>query len=164
MEVWLPWLEGLIPLVLVVGAIWFVHRHQPRPALAKVATAIGLVAFIAAGLIVSAFLLSAQGCEEDRALVGSPDGRHVARMMIWGSVPTGSSLRVIERRSWSPVWQEVSSAGSVGTPLEPIEPRILWSDNSHLVIDYPEATEGSGFTCESHRVGDILIVCKTHKL
>jgi len=113
--------------------------------------------------ICSLFLLSVQGCEEDRGLIGSPDGRHVARLMIYGNVPTGSSLRVVERKSWRPWWQEVSGAGSIGTPLEPIEPRLTWSDNSHLLIDYPVPTEGSGFDCQSKQVRDILIVCRTHE-
>ena len=60
------------------------------------------------------------------------------------------------------MWTEVSTAGSAGTPLDPIEPRISWTDDDHLVLDYPAETEGSGFNCNSRRVGDILLVCKTH--
>jgi hypothetical protein len=126
---------------------------------ARIISAISALPLIALGL----FLLSARGCEEDRPLVGSPDGKQVARLMIWGSVPSGTSLEVIERRSWSPTWQVVSTAASIGTPLEPIHPEINWSDNDHLVLDYPESAEGTEFDCTSRKVGDIWLVCKTHK-
>jgi hypothetical protein len=163
MEVMLPWIEimglALLPFVFLWAAFRLRRaRDSKYGSLGRIASAI-----IALPIwLFSLFLLSVQGCEEDRRLVGSPDGKHVARLLIWGSVPTGTSLRVIERRSWSPIWHQVSSAGSGGTSLAPIEPRISWSDNSHLVLDYPEPTDGAGFDCHDERVGDILIVCRTH--
>ncbi len=60
------------------------------------------------------------------------------------------------------MWYEVSVAGTVGTSLDPIEPKISWADNTRLVLDYPRLTEGSGFECKNRRVGDILVLCKTH--
>ena len=163
MEIWLPWIEiaGLAILPLVVLRLAFKlkraqHRWQiPTTRVVSVIVAIPIWLF-------SLLLLSAQGCEEDRRLTGSPDGKHVARLMIWGSVPTGTSLRVIERRSWSPEWQVVSEASSIGTPLDPIEPWLTWSDNSHLVIDYPTSTDGTGFDCKNEQIGHILVECKSH--
>jgi hypothetical protein len=162
MEVLLPWIE-IVGLAIVPFMIFFIASRVLR-AQRRWRVAGWTVSVIAALPIwlFSLFLLSAQGCEEDRQLIGSPDGKHVARLMIWGSVPSGSQLRVIERRSWSPIWHEVSVAGSEGTPLDPIEPRISWSDNDHLVLDYPVPSDGSGFECSSKKVGDILIVCRVH--
>ena len=162
MEVWLPWIEGTLPLLFAALVILLAVLQRPRSAPMRALSSLSTVCTVALSLLASFFLLSAQSCEEDRALIGSPDGRHVARLMIYGNVPAGTSLRVIERRSWSPTWTEVSGAGSVGTPLDPIEPRITWADNYHLVLDYPVATDGSGFACMTRRVGDIFVVCKTH--
>jgi hypothetical protein len=161
MEVWVPWLEIAAPILLAISLTWLGFRFlsgRVRRIVFPVASI--AICCVTAGL--SLFLLTAQGCEENRPLIGSPDGRHVARMMIWGSVPSGTSLRIIERRSWSPHWQVVSEAGTIGTLLDPIEPRLAWTDNRHLVIDYPVPGEGSGSDCINKKVGDILIVCKTH--
>ena len=160
----MPWLKIVGLAILPVVLLLIVFRTKSAQPQWCIFTARYLSFLLAVPLwIFSLFLLSVQGCEEDRGLIGSPDGRHVARLMIYGNVPAGTSLRVIERKSWSPWWQEVSGAGSIGTPLEPIEPRLTWSDSLHLVIDYPVTTEGTGFDCESKQVGDILIVCRTHK-
>ena len=163
MELWVPKLEiaglALAPILL----LWLVFRRiRFRPLVGVAARTTTMLATVLC-LFFSLFLLSAQGCEEDRELIGSPDGRHVARMMIWGSVPTGSSLRIVERRSWSPFWRTVSRAGSVGTPLEPIEPKVIWLDNIHLLLDYPESVDGTGSDCTSRRVGDVELVCRTHE-
>ncbi len=163
MEVWWPWIRGVLPLMLAGFVVYVLSRNRSKRPLLKVLSSLASTSSILLAIIGSAFLLSAQSCEEDRAPIGSPDGRHVVRLMIYGNVPAGTSLRVIERKSWSPIWREVSEAGSVGTSLEPIEPKLSWPDNDHLTIDYPESEEGTGFLCESKRMGAILIVCKTHK-
>ena len=164
MELWVPRLEIASLAMAPMLMLWLVFRrvksNRPRVVMAaRITSMLASVPFF----LFSLFLLTAQGCEEDRELVGSPDGRHVARLMIWGSVPTGSNLRVIERRSWTPSWQTVSRAGSVGTPLEPIEPRIVWLNNTHLLLDYPEPVDGTGSDCRSRRVEDIELVCRTHE-
>ncbi|MGH9595759.1 MAG: hypothetical protein ACRD3K_03080, partial [Edaphobacter sp.] len=85
--------------------------------------------------------------------------------LIWGSVPSGSSIWVIERRSWSPFWKEVASGASIGTSLDPIEPKIHWADNFHLILDFPADTSHDnsyGHLCENKQVEDILVQCKTH--
>jgi hypothetical protein len=164
MELWLPWIETAVPIVVGIAALVFAVKVGFKEAWKRIVLVTASIGLLVVCLLVSFFLFGAQGCEEDRQLIGSPDGKHVARLMIWGSVPTGTSLRVIERKSWSPIWHVVSDAGSIGTPLEPIEPHIAWRDNSHLVIDYPVHTEGSGFDCVGRQVGDILIVCKTHQI
>jgi hypothetical protein len=164
MELWLPWMKIAAPAIFSFAVIWIAHRYKGLRQRRSTETIRVASIVVAAPLVaLSLFLLSAQGCEEDRVLVGSPDGRHVARMMIWGSVPTGTSLQIIERHSWSPQWQVVSSAATVGTLLDPIEPKVIWIDNSHLLLDYPEASEGSGFDCTGRKVGDIWLICKTHK-
>ena len=164
MELWLPWVKTVgLPSIAVV-LLWLAFRVQRAKGQWRVISA-RAVSVLGALLVLpySLFLLTAQGCEEDRKLIGSPDGKHVARLMIWGSVPSGTTLRIVERKSWSPVWQEVSSAFTVGTLLDPIEPHITWDDNLHLVIDYPGQSEGSSFECSSKEVGNIQIVCRTHK-
>ena len=164
MELWLPWIKIAALVMLPSALIWLAYRCMRLRKWRRIET-IRVASIIAAApfIVLSLFLLSVQGCEEDRALVDSPDGRHVARLMIWGSVPTGASLQVIERHSWSPRWHVVSSAASVGTQLDPIEPKVIWADNSHLVLDYPDSQEGAGFDCMSRKVGDIWLICKTHK-
>ncbi|MBB5342858.1 hypothetical protein HDF10_000808 [Edaphobacter lichenicola] len=122
---------------------------------------------IAAPLIglFSLFLLTAQGCESHGKLIVFPDGRHAARMMVYGNVPGGTSIWVITRRTWSPLWEEVASGFSIGTLLEPIEPTIVWTDNSHLNLDFPVGDPSDtsySHVCQNKQVGDILIVCKTH--
>jgi hypothetical protein len=116
-------------------------------------------------LAILSFLLTAQGCESHGVLIVSPDGRHAARMMIYGNVPGGTSVWVIARRSWSPLSEEVASGSSIGTLLDPIEPTIVWEDNSHLILDFPATDPGDSsyrHLCQNKQVGDILVVCKTH--
>ena len=163
MEVWWPWLKGLAPLLPAVIILWLAFRKAYKPLWLQEVSRLGSTLATFVLVLFSLFLLSAQGCEEDRALIGSPDGKHVARMLIWGSVPTGTSLRIIERKSWSPTWQTVSVAGSAGTPLEPIEPKVIWLSNHRLMLDYPEPISGfCGFECKSGTVGDIELICRVH--
>ncbi|MGD0444917.1 MAG: hypothetical protein ABSA39_13370 [Edaphobacter sp.] len=164
MELWLPWIEILGLAVIPFILFWLTFRLKvtQRGRLVMTARVISVVISLPI-LLFSLFLLTAQGCEEDHGLIGSPDGKHVARLMVWGSVPTGTSVRVILRKSWSPLWQVVSDGATVGTSLDPLEPRLSWIDNSRLIIDYPAPSAGTGFRCDSQKVGDILIVCRTHK-
>ena len=161
MELWLPRILIAAPVFFAILFTWLGLRFLSGRSW-RVAVSLMSVAVWCLAVLLSLFLLTAQGCEEDRHLIGSPDGKHVARMMIWGSVPSGTSLRVIERRSWSPEWRVVSEAETIGTLLDPIEPRLTWTDNFHLVIDYPIPSEGTGFDCVNKKVGAILIVCRTH--
>jgi hypothetical protein len=168
MEVWLPWIEIFGLALLPSSFLWLAFRRKRAKQGWRVVTA--QVTSVVAALpiwLFSLFLLTAQGCEEDQPLIGSPDGRHVARLMIWGSVPSGTSLRVIERRAWSPRWEEVAVAGYAATPIKPIQPKIVWSDNLHLVLDFPSRVSGddAGFAyrCENKYVGDVLVICKTHE-
>jgi hypothetical protein len=164
MELWLPWIKIAGPIVVSIAIIWFTFRLK-RPKndwFITTSRSVGILSSLPL-FGVSLFLLTAQGCEEDRRLVSSPDGKHVARLMIWGSVPSGTSVHVIERRSWSPTWQTVSEGTTIGTLIDPLEPQLSWRSNTELLIDYPATTEGTGFLCESRSLGDILISCKTHK-
>ena len=163
MEVWLPRLEvGLF--VLLPAGLLIVAFRMSRTKHPKGTIAVRIVSLFAAlpFWFLSLFLLVAQGYEEDRPIIASPDGRHIARLMIWGSIPSGTSLQVIERRSWSPTWRVISTAGSEGRPLDPIEPRITWLDNRRLLIDYPEPSDGSGSFCVSGPLGEVELVCTTH--
>lgn len=164
MELWLPWIKivGLALIAVAVVSFPFTLKRPWHQGFVIIGRVMGLLGAVPI-LFFSFFLLTAQGCEEDRRLIGSPDGKHVARLMIWGSVPTGTSVHVIERQSWSPMWQTVSEGSTTGTSIDPLEPRLSWNGNAQLLIDYPVATEGTGFLCQSKSVGDILIVCKTHK-
>jgi hypothetical protein len=58
----------------------------------------------------------------------------------------------------------VSRAASEREPLDPIEPQMVWIDNSQLVIDYPAPSDETSFDCVSKKVGDILITCRTHTI
>jgi hypothetical protein len=163
-ELWLPWIEILGLAIIAIVLLWLTRKLKGAQGRWLVITAHVVSVIISLPILLfSLFLLTAQGCEENRGLVGSPDGKHVVRLMIWGSVPTGTSVRVIARRSWSPLWKVVSEGSTVGTVLDPLEPRLSWQNNSTLIIDYPSPSDGTGFRCENQRVGDILIVCRTHR-
>lgn len=166
MELWLPWIEIVGLAVVPVSLLYFAFRRRVhiRQWPVRTARVVAVTAALPVWLF-SLFLLTAQGCASHRELIVSPDGRHAARLMIWGSVPSGSSVWVIERRSWSPLWTEVASGASIGTPLDPIEPTISWDDNAHLILDFPASVPGDssyGHSCENKQVGDILVQCKTH--
>ena len=166
MELWLPWIEIVGLAVVPALLLYFAFRRRMTRRKWPVLTARVIVATAALpAWFFSLFLLMGQGCASHEDLIVSPDGRHAARLMIWGDVPSGSSVWVIERRSWNPLWHEVASAASIGTPLDPIRPMIHWSDNVHLVLDFPANIPGDdsfGHLCENKQVGDILVQCKTH--
>lgn len=158
----MPWIEIIGLAIIPIALVWFAFRLERTRWLTTTARVVSVTSSIPI-LLLSLFLLTAQGCEENRNLIGSPDGKHVTRLMIWGSVPTGTSVRVIERRNWSPIWHVVSEGATIGTLLDPLEPRLSWADNSKLVIDYPAPSDSTSFLCENQKVGDILVECKTHK-
>jgi hypothetical protein len=166
-ELWLPWIEIIGLAIAPVLLLYFAFRRKMhiRKGLVMTARIVAVTAALPVWLF-SLFLFTAQGCASHKDLIVSPDGRHAARLMIWGSVPSGSSVWVIERRNWSPMWKEVASGASIGTSLDPIEPTIRWADNVHLVLDFPANVPGDnsyGHECENRRIGDILVQCETHK-
>jgi hypothetical protein len=166
LELWLPWIKivglAVVPLIL----IWVTFRFKSSQHRWPVFTARFFAGIAAIPIwLFSLFLLTAKGCESHGDLIVSPDGRHAARMMIYGNVPGGTSVWVIARRSWSPLSEEVASGSSIGTLLDPIEPTIVWEDNSHLILDFPATDPGDSsyrHLCQNKQVGDILVVCKTH--
>jgi hypothetical protein len=83
MEVWVPWIKIVGWAVVPFVFLWLAFRLKPTQHLRPVRAA-RIVSLLAALPIrsVSLFLLSAQSCEQDRPLIGSPDGKHVARMMM----------------------------------------------------------------------------------
>lgn len=163
MEVWLPWIRIIGAALVAIALLWLAFRRQKyRRGWAmlsvRVLSALGSLPV----LLFSLFLLSAQSCASHGPLIGSPDGKHVARELIYGNVPAGSSIDVVERASWSPAWESVGGAASVGTPLEPIEPIVSWADDSHLILNFPNTEPGTGHGCIERRVGTVQIVCRTH--
>jgi hypothetical protein len=167
LELWLPWIKivglAVVPVILIWIAFRFKGSQHRWPVLFTGRLFIGIAALPI--WLFSLFLLSVQGCESHGGLVVSPDGRHAARMMVYGNVPGGTSVWVIARKSWSPLWEEVASGRSIGTLLDPIEPTMVWTDNSHLILDFPANDSGDSsysHLCQNKQVGDILVVCKTH--
>jgi hypothetical protein len=163
MEVSLPWVEiagfAIVPVILL-AFVFGVRSAQLPESISRVR---GWAVFAAVLLwSFSALLWMAHRYEQDGPLLGSPDGRHVARLIIWGEEAEGTSLRVIERRSGRPSWQVVSKASTIGMRVGPIEPRLRWVDDSHLVIDYPTPTQGTSFDCQNKQAAEIQIVCVTH--
>ncbi len=105
MELWLPWFYITAACVLFVGSIWLFWRKKIEQKSAR--TAMRVVGLVTSPVLFLAttFLLLSMGCERHSQLIGSPDGEHVARILVTlGSAMDQDYSTVIVRRSWSPLW------------------------------------------------------------
>jgi hypothetical protein len=158
METWVPWIKiGFIALV-ALGLLWGCSRLKLSNR-RHFALAFGAALSISL-LIFSAFLAFEQSGPRNSKWIPSPDGTHVARIMIPSGSPVDSGLSsVIVSRSRTSKWQRAWSGpgwmagGGEGSPY------LHWADNSHLIIDYHQTTEPA--TCKSN-VEDIIIECQAH--
>lgn len=165
MELWWPWMFSLasgLPLVVALRIGLKPPGHNPFRTIIQVISGVLCVPLAAVPLLL---LLLNMFCQSHSPLIGSPDGRHVARVQVsdaLGAVvdPVAS---VAVRKSWSPAWSSAYVGFGIPGRSGRIEPRVRWVDNSHLLIEYPYKPDGDPTKC-LNRVGDILIQCRAHDL
>jgi hypothetical protein len=161
MELWVYWsilaAIFLSTIVLVWLAIRFKVAHRGLRTLVRMVAGISSLPFA----LVSLIGLYAQGCQTHTPLIGSPDRKHVARVMAQEGWNEPDWSTVIMRRSWRPTWRTVFFGGGfMGNDHEPIEPQVRWLDNSHLLIESRNTdVEGEPLSCIS-KVEDVIITCR----
>jgi len=162
MELWLPWLYITAAGPLFVGSIWlFWKKKMERKSAHLVIQIVGRITSPVL-FLATIFLLLGVGCERHSQLIGSPDGQHVARVLVTvGSAVDQDYSTVIVRRSWSPVWTKAYFGIGLFDGRGSIEPLVKWLDDTHLLIKYPE-TNGYPLDCAT-KVGNIAITCQPHR-
>jgi hypothetical protein len=160
MEIWLSWVIVSTLFVCTVTLVWVAARFRFGRKWFRAAVRIlsGLLSLPLALVFLAG--LSMQGCTSHTALIGSPDHKHVARVIVaegWNEPDLGT---VILRRSWTPAWTVIFHGDSfVGKPGESIRPKVRWSDDSHLVIEPDQLDGGEVRMCRGN-AGGITITCK----
>jgi hypothetical protein len=160
-ELWLAWLYVLLAAAVLLGSIRWLWRTRPEGRTVRVLVHVAGLLTTPVAFVVTLFLVLAQGCERHSPLIGSPDGKHVARVLInVGSAMDQDYSTVIMRRSWSPVWRDVYFGLGFYGEIGPIQPQVKWLDNSHLLIRRPESA-GYPLDCAA-KVQEIVITCEAH--
>jgi hypothetical protein len=161
MELWVPWVKIAFIAITAFGSLWIFFRlkwtdGRDRPIPRVAAGTLSLLL-----LIFAVYLAFVQGGHRNSKLMGSPDGAHVARIMITsGSIVDSDLSSVIVRRSGSLTWTRAYSGFGYFQENGPAEPYVRWLDNSHLIIDYQQSANVST-SCMS-KVEDIVIECRAH--
>lgn len=164
MELWEPWLIPVGATFVVIAIVRFAFfRNYKSPGfrfgLRILSVLLSVPIAILAGL---GFLMI--GCQSHGPLVGSPDGRHVARVQVsdaLGAVvePVAS---VAVRHRWTPGWTNAYVGfGYPGSAKSIMEPQVKWLDDSHLLIPYPAGGTDPTFCRES--AGEIAVRCEIEK-
>jgi hypothetical protein len=160
MELWEPWLTpvgAIIVLIVIVRFAFFGSNKDRRPHFV-IRTLSILVSVPVVVLAVLSLLMI--GCESHGPLIGSPDGRHVARVQV--SAALGAVVQpvasVVVRRSWTPAWRNAYVGFGFPGSSETMEPQVKWLDDLHLLITYPAGGEDPTFCRES--VGQIVVRCE----
>ena len=163
MELSLPWLQIVAAAAAALFVVWLGFRLKVDERWNRIVVRLAIAGVSLPFWLGSVFLLTAHGCEGHGPLIESPNGKYVARKLVYGSAIQDDFLTVIVRRSWSPIWHEAFT-GNGGEDRQAYpnlpEPRVNWVDDSHLVIDYP--SEGVYLNTCNRVVGDILVECKSH--
>jgi hypothetical protein len=161
MELWFPWVK--ITLIALVGLGLFAASLRLSPTKGPKYSA---VKFITGALCLSLFsfavyLAFMEMGPRNSELVESPDGKHVARIMITaGSVVDSKYSSVIVRKTRSPTWRRAYFGFGYFQEGGPVEPNLHWVDNSHLIIDYQQSKIEPSVCV--NKVEDILIECRAH--
>jgi hypothetical protein len=158
MELWLPWLFLLAGIVVTGVTVRAAFSGRLKRKLSRAAAA--LISFPL--FLLSLFAVLMIGCQSNGPLVGSPDGRFVARIqgicvLCAANEPIAS---VALRRSWQPTWTNVYVGYGYYQESGPVGPYVHWADNSHLIVDYQKASDVP--TSCIKRVQDIVIECREH--
>jgi hypothetical protein len=143
---------------------WLFTRRSIKHRVARLAVrSLGLIAFIPACLV-TLLLLLALGCERRSALIGSPDGKHVARVLVTlGSAMDVDYSTVIVRDSFSPMDHKAYFGPGAYNAKHAIEPQLKWIDNQHLLVSYYDDW-GADYPQECHtHVDGIVVQCLGHK-
>ncbi len=164
MELWWPWGLPILGFLVVTGAVRTTWRRKygrgAKRTLFRRVGAVCSVPIALGSLLITSLLI---GCEEHGPLIGSPDRRHVARILVsdaLGSVvqPVAS---VAVRRSWYPNGRDAYIGLGYKNTKGEMRPYVRWLDNSHLLIVFPEGAEDP-ITCKEH-VSDIFVKCEVEK-
>ena len=161
MELWLPWIKLTVVALVAFGFLWnFFRLKAPQGKAQSISKLVSGFVSVSLFLLVawSAFL---QGGKRNSVLVGSPDGTHVARIMITsGTIADSKYSSVIVRKVWSPTWKRAYYGSGYFQEGGPAEPYVHWADHTHLVIDY-QHSEVEPSLC-TNKVDNILVECRAH--
>jgi len=135
MELWWSWSYVIFGGLLITGCIWLIRLQNKNKTVRILSKSAGSLFLIPCFLLTALFLF-AQGCEKHTSLIGSPDGNHVARILVLESGPldVADGSTVIVRKSWYPIWTNAYK----GPAYSLDKPRVKWLNNSQLLIEYPD--------------------------
>jgi hypothetical protein len=160
MEIWEPWLVpiGAMFALFVILRFAFFRGSKGRRSLFSIRILSILVSIPL--VILAVFSVLMIPFQASGPLIGSPDGRHVARVQVsdvLGAVvqPVAS---VVVRRSWRPGWRNAYVGFGYPGNKETMEPKVKWLDDLHLLITYPAGGSDPTFCRES--VGQIVVRCE----
>jgi hypothetical protein len=161
MEPWLPWIIPLVGVSVVAGILGGAFSKKFEQSRFRWVLRISGIVLSGPIALVSLLALLMIGCESHGPLVGSPDHRHVARVLVADAlgavVQPVASVKV--RRSWIPAWTDAYVGfGYPGNATTTMEPRVKWLDNLHLLIAYPTGGEQPAFCRE--RAGQVIVKCE----
>ena len=156
MELWVVWIK--IALIGLTSSLLFLLWLDVRRSAASRRSILAISIILAFATAYFAFM---QGGQRNSKLVGSPDGRYVARIMVSsGTLVDGGPSLVIIRKPRSIKWTRVYAGDGYFQETGPAMPYIHWMDGRHLVIDY-QGIKDVQTKCLS-KVDDIVIECRAH--
>jgi hypothetical protein len=151
--------------VLCTSFFWwlFTRRSIQHRAARLAVRSLGLIAFVPA-FLVTLLLLLGLGCERRSALVKSPDGKHVARVLVnIGSAVDIDYATVIVRDRFSPIDHTAYFGPGDYDANQAVEPQLKWIDNQHLLVNYYDDW-GASYPQQCHTYVDgIVVQCVSHK-
>lgn len=161
MELWVPWIKIALIALVAFGLMYIRYRltltNDRKRSILRLAFGAGSISLF----LFVAYLTFAQSGPRNSKLVGSPDGAHVARIMITsGTVVDSRFSSVIVRKSGSPAWQRAYYGFGYFQEGGPAEPYIHWADNSHLIIDYQQSKIEPSICV--NKVEDVAVECRVH--
>ncbi len=161
MEVWFPWIKITLIALLAFGFLRICVRLKAIKGRKSSILRLTCAAISLSGLVFVAYLALLQTGPRNSELFGSPDGTHVARIMITsGTIVDSDYSSVIVRRTESRKWIRAWSGDGWMQGGGEASPYLHWADDSHLVIDYHKTKTEP--TC-STKVDDIYVECHAHE-
>jgi len=163
MELWPARLMIIAVFAMIVGCFWLMHFRKGFSRLGRVVMCIAGWVVVLPCLLVSLFLISLSGCTDNSPLIGSPDGKHVARIMVnRGDATNVNYARVIVRKSWSPIWTTAYSGEWHNVPEEYLKGKVQWLDDKRVLVFYPNHRYNDRYYRDDYekQVGNVVVVCK----
>jgi hypothetical protein len=146
---------------MAVGFLWNFFRLKSAGGTGRMILGCASLGVSVLLVLMVAWLAFEQGGERYSGLIVSPDGTHVARIMITsGTIADSKYSSVIVRRVWSLNWRRAYYGFGYFQEGGPVEPYLHWADSKHLVVDYQQSSVDPS-SCPP-RVDDIVVECRAH--